>query len=300
MRDPNRTRDARRSGHRSPRPAPGDRAAEAAKLRDLVARGYDPRRPGGWGVAFDGAAPEGGEWHGPERRHQPSLPEPPLAERRRNLIARTRELVTKFKEPLIGLGLAGVSMPLLRTIHGSPTTPPAPTRAPTRAAPAAAPTPPRRDVEAEAASRWANAERYQTVQAAVNRYGISEDLARDIYDHAKQQGIDPKLAYGLVKTESAFRNDAVSNVGALGLTQLMPRTAGWLEPGTSRSDLGDRDTNLRLGFRYLRQLLDKYNGNRRLALLAYNRGPGIVDRVLRQGGDPNNGYADRVLGSRLR
>ncbi|HET9983037.1 MAG TPA: lytic transglycosylase domain-containing protein [Longimicrobiales bacterium] len=268
-------------------------------MHDLIASGYDPRRPGGWGLAFDAAVPEGDEWRGPERRHQPSLPEPPLAERRGNLLARTRQLATKFREPLIGLGLAGVSMPLLKTIHGPAAAPPAKEAVPA-AAPAAAPTPPRRDVEAEAASRWANAERYQTVQAAMNRYGIGEDLASDIFDHAKQQGVDPKLAYGLVKTESAFKNEAVSNVGARGLTQLMPRTAGWLEPGTSTRDLYNRETNLRLGFRYLRQLLDKYHGDRRLALLAYNRGPGIVDRLVRQGRNPNNGYADRVLGDRLR
>ena len=59
--------------------------------------------------------------------------------------------------------------------------------------------------------------------------------------------------------------------------------------------LFDRALNLDLGFRYLRSLIDKYDGNVRLALLAYNRGPGTVDRILARGGDPDNGYADRVL-----
>ena len=75
----------------------------------------------------------------------------------------------------------------------------------------------------------------------------------------------------------------------------MPRTAAWLQPGTKTQDLYDRQLNLRLGFRYLDQMIDKYKGNVRLALLAYNRGPGTVDRVLKQGGNPDNGYADKVL-----
>ena len=92
----------------------------------------------------------------------------------------------------------------------------------------------------------------------------------------------------------------MSKVGAIGLTQLMPRTAAWLLPGTSKADLVNPDVNLPLGFKYLKSLIDRYNGNTRMALLAYNRGPGIVDRVLRQGKDPNNGYADKVLGGAQR
>ena len=66
----------------------------------------------------------------------------------------------------------------------------------------------------------------------------------------------------------------------------------------SREDLFDRDTNLRIGFRYLRTLMVKYNGNLELALLAYNRGPERVDQLLRAGQDPNNGYVAMVLGKR--
>jgi soluble lytic murein transglycosylase-like protein len=107
--------------------------------------------------------------------------------------------------------------------------------------------------------------------------------------------LDPDVAFGLVRTESSFKNSATSNVGALGLTQLMSSTARWLEPGTTKSDLRDPETNLRIGFKYLRQLIDRYDGNTRMALLAYNRGPGTVDRVLKRGGDPDNGYASMVL-----
>jgi soluble lytic murein transglycosylase-like protein len=60
--------------------------------------------------------------------------------------------------------------------------------------------------------------------------------------------------------------------------------------------LRDPETNLRVGFKYLRYLLDKYNGDENLALTAYNRGPGTVDKALRRGGNPDNGYAAFVRG----
>jgi soluble lytic murein transglycosylase-like protein len=127
-------------------------------------------------------------------------------------------------------------------------------------------------------------------------YRVSDRLARQIHSAAVDNGIDPALAFGLVRTESGFRNSATSHVGATGLTQLMPATARWLEPGTTRSDLRDSETNLRIGFRYLRGLIRRYDGDTTLALLAYNRGPGTVDRLVRRGRDPDNGYADMVRG----
>lgn len=126
-------------------------------------------------------------------------------------------------------------------------------------------------------------------------HGIPADLAESIYDIALAEGIDPKLAFGLVSVESDFTRRAISSKGAVGLTQVMPSTAFWLQPGLDYDDLFEPDTNLRLGFRYLRMLLKQYRGDLRLALLAYNRGPGTVDRVLKRGGDPDNGYADKVL-----
>jgi soluble lytic murein transglycosylase-like protein len=78
----------------------------------------------------------------------------------------------------------------------------------------------------------------------------------------------------------------------------MPRTAAWMEPGVTRAQLRDPETNLRVGFKYLRYLLDKYEGNEDLALLAYNRGPGTVDRALRRGSNPDNGYAKFVRGEK--
>jgi soluble lytic murein transglycosylase-like protein len=129
-----------------------------------------------------------------------------------------------------------------------------------------------------------------------SEYNLSRDLAETIHDAAAEAGIDPEIAFGLVRAESSFRNTATSVVGAVGLTQLMPRTAAWMEPGITTSQLRDPATNLRVGMKYLNYLMKKYNGNEDLALLAYNRGPGTVDRALKRGANPDNGYADFVRG----
>jgi soluble lytic murein transglycosylase-like protein len=208
------------------------------------------------------------------------------------------KLMARFRQPLIGLGLAGLAVPLVRATspaeeQGTPE-PAAPAADDAAAAIAAAEDPEEELVERIAMTQEEQAREAQ-VERAVEQYNISRDLAEDIYDIARETNIEPRLAFGLVKTESTFNERAVSHVGARGLTQVMPRTAAWLVPGTKTQDLYDRQTNLRLGFTYLDQMIDKYKGNVRLALLAYNRGPGTVDRVLRRGGNPDNGYADKVL-----
>jgi len=138
-------------------------------------------------------------------------------------------------------------------------------------------------------------ERDAVAERFARQFRIPVALAEEIHAAAVAEGIEPRIAFGLVRTESSFRRNAVSSAGAVGLTQVLPSTAQWLAPGTKRSDLFDTRTNLRIGFRYLDYLLNKYNGNIRLALTAYNRGPGTVDRLLRQGRNPENGYADKVL-----
>jgi soluble lytic murein transglycosylase-like protein len=129
------------------------------------------------------------------------------------------------------------------------------------------------------------------------RYRISPQMARSIHDAAEAQGLDPELGFRLVRAESNFNPRARSHAGALGLTQLMPGTARWLDRGmTTPGRIMQPEANLAAGFRYLRRLIDKY-GDLRLALLAYNRGEGAVDRDLRRGRNPENGYSRRVLGS---
>jgi soluble lytic murein transglycosylase-like protein len=149
--------------------------------------------------------------------------------------------------------------------------------------------------EAVETARAAEA-RERVVDAYARRYGIERELAGAIERAARAEDVPVDLAFRLVRVESAFRERAVSPVGAVGLTQLMPATAAELQPGISRERLFDRDTNLRLGFRYFRRLLRLYGGDREMALHAYNRGMGTVERIRSAGGDPANGYADRVLG----
>ena len=137
--------------------------------------------------------------------------------------------------------------------------------------------------------------RLQEIMDYSRKYDIPADLAAAINDIALSEGIAPALAFRLVQVESGFYRRAVSPVGAVGYAQLMPATAFEMDPSLSYQDLFDRDTNLRLGFRYLKQMLEKYDGDLRLALLAYNRGPGTVDRVRRAGEDPANGYARAIM-----
>jgi soluble lytic murein transglycosylase-like protein len=130
-----------------------------------------------------------------------------------------------------------------------------------------------------------------------SRYRIPADLARAIHSIAVSEDLEPGLAFRLVATESSFRRNALSEAGAVGYTQVLPSTALWLDPTVKEADLYERDVNLRLGFRYLRLLLEENGGDMRLALLAYNRGPGTVRSIVARGGDPANGYATRIMGS---
>lgn len=97
-------------------------------------------------------------------------------------------------------------------------------------------------------------------------------LAAAIQDAARTHGVDPRLVTAIARRESAFNANAVSRVGAQGVMQLMPSTARFL--GVKNSF--DARENIFGGARYLRTLLDTFNGDLDLALAAYNAGPGAV------------------------
>lgn len=101
-------------------------------------------------------------------------------------------------------------------------------------------------------------------------------------------GVDPFLLMGIARRESAFNNEAVSPVGARGLMQLMPGTATHVSrqlgiDSPSLNELFEPEINIRLGSHYIRDMLNRYRGNRLAATAAYNAGPGRVDRWLREG-----------------
>ena len=136
----------------------------------------------------------------------------------------------------------------------------------------------------------------------------------EILASAEEFDLDPYLVCGVIYTESGFRSQAKSGVGALGLMQLMPATgleeAKLLEiEGVTEARLTEPALNIRLGCNYLRKLLDEF-GTESVALAAYNAGPGRVRQWLKEYGKKDDGsilyipypetskYVDRVRSAR--
>ncbi len=100
----------------------------------------------------------------------------------------------------------------------------------------------------------------------------------------------------LIYTESKGFVEARGDKGkAHGLTQIWLSTARMYSDDVTSSQLMDPQVNIELSFIHFRHLLEKYRGNFTLALLAWNRGPGKVDKVIAWGQSPANGYGARVF-----
>ena len=119
--------------------------------------------------------------------------------------------------------------------------------------------------------------------------GAIRDMARD---YAARNRVSPALVNAVIETESSYNPRAVSPRGAMGLMQLMPDVAR----GLGVENPFEPEENIRGGVTLLRRLLDKYHGDQRLALAAYNAGEGAVDR---SGGVPDfpetREYVERVI-----
>ena len=135
-----------------------------------------------------------------------------------------------------------------------------------------------------------------------NALGFRFPLAwrTDFQRSADAESLDLALIYAISRKESAFIADARSHAGALGLMQVMPGTARQTAAGLGLSAPSERDllgptANLRLGARYLAEMLDRFNGNLIMASAAYNAGPNRVDGWIRDNaGQPAQVWIENI------
>ncbi|GAB6158129.1 hypothetical protein JCM39194_13290 [Desulfotomaculum varum] len=135
-----------------------------------------------------------------------------------------------------------------------------------------------------------------TAQAAAEAFKAargSKPYEAVVEKAALRHGVDPALCKAVARVESGFNPGATSGAGAMGLMQLMPDTARRL----GVTNPFDPEQNADAGVRYLKSMLEKYKGDVKLALAAYNAGPAAVDR---HRGVPPYGetlqYIDKVTG----
>ena len=115
---------------------------------------------------------------------------------------------------------------------------------------------------------------YTNPNVNFNKRATRDEIISMIEDTSAKYGVDAKLIKALVKQESGFNPTAKSKAGALGLMQLMPSTA----KGLGVKDPLDAKQNIEGGVKYVKSLLNRFDGNIILALAAYNAGPNAVKK----------------------
>jgi len=103
---------------------------------------------------------------------------------------------------------------------------------------------------------------------------VNADYSSYVQKSARKYEIEPELIHAVIRTESNGNHRAVSKKGAMGLMQLMPSTASDMNVANPFNP----EENIEGGTRYLRSLIEKFNGNLTLAIAAYNSGPKTVER----------------------
>jgi soluble lytic murein transglycosylase-like protein len=106
-------------------------------------------------------------------------------------------------------------------------------------------------------------------------HGSSSNYHSIVDEKSRKHNVDPQLVKAVISAESGWNPSAISPKGAVGIMQLMPKTASDMGVG-NRFNI---EQNIEGGVKYLRHLLDKFNGNMMLALAAYNAGPARVEKV---------------------
>lgn len=133
-----------------------------------------------------------------------------------------------------------------------------------------------------AAAAWAEKAIAERPGLRAYRIAYPKPFAEDVGKVAAEFHVDENLIWALMREESSFQPDAVSNAGALGLMQLMPSTAAGISSRLSvsleRESLMKPAVNIRFGTYYLRCMLDMFSGDADMALAAYNAGAGNVKR----------------------
>lgn len=121
-----------------------------------------------------------------------------------------------------------------------------------------------------------------------------EEIDNLISAYSEKNNLDKDFVKALIKQESGFQPDVTSHCGAMGLMQLMPATANSM----GVKNAYDAEQNIAGGTKYLKGLMDRFGGNKELALAAYNAGPGAVQKY---GGIPpykeTQNYVKNIMSS---